>query len=453
MNQSKNTINMTEGPILKNIILFTFPLLVSNILQLLYNAADLIVVSNYAGSYAMGSVGATGSIIAILINTVIGMSIGSTVIVAKYFGAADKNGILKAVQTSLGLAMILSVIMTVFAEITVIPVLKLMGTPKELFNGAVLYSRIIYMGIPAQLVYNFCAAVLRGMGDTRRPMYILAGTGIVNVVLNLIFVIGFGMDVDGVAIATIVSQYLSAIFVIVCLTKNNMNFNLLTGKIRIYKNELKEIMKVGIPCAISSCLMNLSNAVVVSGVNSFGAHATSGYAAACSIDNIVFMGMNALSQATLTSVSQNYGAKNPKRMFKCMRRCLYLSAAVGGILGILVVIFSKPLLGIYIKDSAEAIEFANIKNVYTASICFICGIMAVLANAARGLGYSTTTTINEIWCLVGTRLLWIYLILPLRHTPEVLFMCWGASWILSTVVHAITILIVKKKAIQKMYAQ
>ena len=453
MTTRKNIINMTEGPIFKNIILFAFPILVSNILQLLYNAADLIVVSNYAGSLAMGAVGATAPITAILVNTSIGMAIGSTVVVAKYFGANDKEGIHRAVQASMALALIMSVAITLFAEVFAVPALRLLGTPKEVFDGAVLYSRIVYMGIPAQMIYNFCAGILRGMGDAKRPMYILAGTGIVNVVLNLIFVIGFGMDVDGVAIATIVSQYLSAIFVIVCLTKNNMNFKLLTGKIRIYKNELKEIMKVGIPCAISSCLINLSNAVVVSGVNSFGAHATSGYAAACSIDNIVFMGMNALSQATLTSVSQNYGAKNPKRMFKCMRRCMYLSAAVGGILGILVVIFSKPLLGIYIKDSAEAIEFANIKNVYTASICFICGIMAVLANAARGLGYSTTTTINEIWCLVGTRLLWIYLILPLRHTPEVLFMCWGASWILSTIVHAVTILIVKKRAIQKMYAQ
>ena len=453
MTTRTNIINMTEGPIFKNIIFFAFPILVSNILQLLYSAADLIVVSNYAGSLAMGAVGATTPITAILVNNSIGMATGSTVVVAKYFGAKDNGGIHRAVQASMALALIMSVAITLFAEVFAVPALRLLGTPKELFNGAVLYSRIIYMGIPAQLVYNFCAAVLRGMGDTRRPMYILAGTGIVNVVLNLIFVIGFGMDVDGVAIATIASQYMSAILVLVCLAKNNMNFKLLTGKIRIYKNELKEIMKVGIPCAISSCLINLSNAVVVSGVNSFGAHATSGYAAACSIDNIVFMGMNALSQATLTSVSQNYGAKNPKRMFKCMRRCMYLSAAVGGILGILVVIFSKPLLGIYIKDSAEAIEFANIKNVYTASVCFICGIMAVLANAARGLGYSTTTTINEIWCLVGTRLLWIYLILPLRHTPEVLFMCWGASWILSTVVQAITILIVKKKAIQKMYAQ
>ena len=453
MIRKKTTINMTEGPIFKNIILFAFPILVSNILQLLYSAADLIVVSNYAGSYAMGAVGATSSITAILINSVIGIATGATVVIAKYFGADDKNGIHRAVQTSFTLALILGVIITIFAQLISAPVLRLLGTPKELFAGAVLYTRIVYMGIPAQMIYNFCAGILRGMGDTKRPMYILAATGIVNVVLNLILVIGFHMDVEGVAIATIVSQYLSAIYVFICLLKSKNNIELAPGKLHIYKEELKEILKVGIPCAISSCLLSFSNAVVVSGVNSFGAHATSGYAAACSIDNIVFMGMNALSQAALTSVSQNYGAKNPKRMFKCMRRCIYLTAIVGGILGIMVVVFSKPLLGIYIKDSAQAIEFANIKNVYTASICFICGIMSVLSNSARGLGYSTTTTINEIWCLVGTRLIWVYVILPIHRTPEVLFMCWGVSWILSTVVHATTILLVKKKALQKMYAQ
>lgn len=453
MTTRTNIINMTEGPIFKNIILFAFPILVSNILQMLYNAADLIVVSNYAGSLAMGAVGATTSITAILVNTSIGMATGSTVVVAKYFGAKDKDGIHRAVQASMALALMMSAVITLFAEVFAVPALRLLGTPKEVFDGAVLYSRIVYMGIPAQMVYNFCAGILRGMGDTKRPMYILAGSGVVNVVLNLILVICFDMSVDGVAIATIASQYMSAILVLVCLAKNKMNFKLLPGKIHAYKNELKDTIKIGMPTAISVCLLNISNAVVVSGVNSFGANAIAGYAASCSIDNLVFMGMNALSQAALTSVSQNYGAKNPKRMFKCMRRCIYLTAIVGGILGVLVVVFSKPLLSIYIKDSAEAIEFANIKIVYTASICFICGLMSVLSNSARGLGYSTTTTINEIWCLVGTRLLWIYVILPLHRTPEVLFMCWSVSWIVATIVHSITIAIVKKKAIQKMYAQ
>lgn len=453
MAQMKSTINMTEGPIFKSIALFAFPLLISNILQLLYNAADLIVVSNYAGSLAMGAVGATGSLTIMLVGSVTGIAVGANVVVARYFGANDQSGIDRAMHTSIALALILSAIGTVTAELLSIPMLQWMDTPKEVFNGAVLYTRILYLGVPAQIVYNFCAAILRAMGDTKRPMYILGLSGIANVLLNLVFVIVFHIDIAGVAIATIVSQYLSAIFAFLCLAKGKQEFRLIPGNIRLHKKELIAILGIGIPNTISSCLISFSNVMVTSSVNSFGAAAISGYAAANNIDAFVYMGMNSVSQATLTAVSQNYGAKNPKRMFKCMRRCLYFTVVVGVILGGLVVAFSKPLLGIYIKDSAEAIKFAHTKNLYVSSIYFICGIMEVLSQTARGLGYSTTTTINALWTLVGTRIVWLNYILPLNRCPEVLFMCWSISWVISIVAHGLTIAIVKKKSIERMYAE
>ena len=453
MTVKKNTINMTEGPIFKQIAMFAFPLLISNLLQLFYNAADLIVVSNYAGSLAMGAVGATNSLTAMLVTAVVNISVGANVVVARRFGANDKNGMDRAMHTALALALILGSIVTVSAECLSAPILRIMDTPADVLGGAVLYTRILYLGVPAQMVYNFCAAILRAMGDTKRPMYILGLSGIVNVVLNLIFVIVFRIDIAGVAIATVVSQYLSAVFALLFLAKGKQEFRINLRKIRVYKKELLEILHIGIPSAISGSLISFSNVMVTSSVNSFGSMAISGYAAANSIDSFVYMGMNSVSQATLTAVSQNYGAKNPKRMFKCMRRCMYFTVAVGLILGWIVVIFSKPLLGIYIKDSAEALEFAHIKNLYLCSVYFICGIMEVLSQTTRGLGYPTLTTINAVWTLVGTRIIWINFILPLNHCPELLFACWIVSWLISITAHAVTLVLVKKKAIAKMYAQ
>lgn len=448
-----NTINMTEGPILKNIVLFAYPLVLTNLLQLFYNAADLIVVSRFAGSHAMGSVGATGSLTTMLVSSVIGISVGANVVVARYFGAGDKKGLSRSVHTSLGIATVLGFAVMFVALLASKPILKLMDTPKELFDGAVLYTRILYLGVPAQLIYNFCAAIMRATGDTRRPMYILGATGIVNVVLNLVFVIGFGIDVAGVAIATITAQYLSAIVAFILLVKGNQYFKVIPKEIRIHKKELRDILKIGIPNTISSSLISFSNALVTSAVNSFGAYATTGYAASTNIESFVYMGMNAISHSALTAVSQNYGAKNEKRLFKCMRRCIYLIAGIGFALGGLSAIFAKPLLGIYITDNPKAIDFGYIRILITGIPYFICGIMEILSQTVRGLGYSTTATINAIWTLVGTRIVWINFILPLNRTPELLFFCWLVSWILAIAAHSITIAFIKKRAMEKMYAQ
>lgn len=453
MTLRKNTINMTEGPILKNIVLFAYPLVLTNLLQLFYGAADLIVVSRFAGSNAMGSVGATGTLTALLVGSVIGISVGANVVAARYFGARDKEGFSRAAHTSIALAAILGIIVLIVTMIFSKPILKLMGTPDKLFDGAVLYTRILYLGVPAQLMYNFCAAILRAVGDTKRPMYILGATGIVNVLLNLIFVIVFHIDVAGVAMATIASQYLSAIIALLLLMKSEAEFRIVPRKIRIYKNELKEILKIGIPNTISSSLISFSNLLVSSAVNSFGANATVGYAASTNIESFVYMGMNAISQASLTAVSQNYGAKNEKRLFKCMRRCIYLTAGIGIVLGGISAIFGKELLAIYITDNPKAIDFGYIRILITGIPYFVAGIMEVLSQTVRGLGYSTTATVNSIWTLVGIRIIWINFILPLNYTPTVLFLCWLVSWIISITAHSVTIAIIKKKAMKRMYAQ
>ena len=453
MTVKKNTINMTEGPIFKNIILFAFPLLISNLLQLFYNAADIVVVSRYAGSYAMGSVGASEVVYTMLVGSVIGISVGTNVIVSRCFGAKDKEGIGRAIHTSVALAAVLGIVILIIATLCVKPLMVLLNTPKEILDGAVLYTTILFMGIPALFIYNFCAAIMRAMGDTRRPMYILVGSGAVNVILNLIFVILFKMDVAGVAIATITSQYLSAIIAFAMLVKGNNEYSIVPRKIRIHKKEVLEILRIGVPNAVSISLAAVSNALIVSSVNSFGANAASGYAAAVSIEGFIYMGMNAISQATLTAVSQNFGAKNSKRLFKCMRRCIYISAGVGFALGGIAGLFSRELLSIYITDNPEAVEFARLSLLITGVPYFVSGIMEVFSQTVRGLGYSTTATVNSIWTLVGTRIIWIKYILPLRHTPETLFLCWVVSWLIAIIAHSITLAVIKKKAMRRMLQQ
>lgn len=249
------------------------------------------------------------------------------------------------------------------------------------------------------------------------------------------------------------AQYLSAIIALLLLMKSEAEFRIVPRKIRIYKNELKEILKIGIPNTISSSLISFSNLLVSSAVNSFGANATVGYAASTNIESFVYMGMNAISQASLTAVSQNYGAKNEKRLFKCMRRCIYLTAGIGIVLGGISAIFGKELLAIYITDNPKAIDFGYIRILITGIPYFVAGIMEVLSQTVRGLGYSTTATVNSIWTLVGIRIIWINFILPLNYTPTVLFLCWLVSWIISITAHSITIAIIKKKAMKRMYAQ
>lgn len=452
MAKKQYSVDMINGPILKSIIAFVAPLIFANFLQLMYNAADIIVVSRFAGSEAMASVGATSSISNLMICLFVGFSVGASVIVSRKFGAHDDEGVHCAVHTS----MLLSIIAGFIAMITGISlssfVLKLMGTPEgNVFDGAVLYMRIMFIGMPANLVYNFGATVLRAIGDTKRPLYILSFSGIVNVVLNFVFVIRFHMSVAGVAWATAISNYISAFAVVFTLVRADGAYKLVFKKLKLYKEELLEILKVGLPAGIQGSMFGISNTLIQSGVNSFGAAAIAGNSAASNIEAFVYTAMNAFSQASITGVSQNYGAKNEKGIYKSYNTCALCVTVVGFLVGLLSAIFGRQLLGIYITDSDAAIDYGMVRVVLTGVTYFFCGLMEVQVGMLRGIGYSTMAMINSLVGVCGFRVLWITFVLPLYRSTHVLYLCWPISWVLVVVMNLICYQIIKKKAIQKMY--
>ncbi len=452
MSAAKYELDMCKGSIFKNIIRFAFPLMLANILQLLYNAADLVVVSRWVGNEAMASVGSTGALTNLLINVFVGLSLGAGVVVSRRYGAQNNEGLYRAVHTSMLLGLIAGGVSLIAGQIFSKPLLVLMGTPEgKVLDGAALYMRIIFIGTPAVMVYNFGAAVMRAVGDTKRPLYILAISGAANVALNLILVIGFGMGVEGVAIATAVSNYISMFMVLYALVGANSSYRLHLKELKIYKEEFKEMVKIGLPAGLQGSVFSLSNTVVQSAVNSFGAVAMSGSAAGANIEGFVYTAMNSFYQAVVTSVSQNYGAKQEKRIYKSMWVSLMFVVAVGALLGGFSVLFAEELLGIYITDSAEAIAFGKIRMLITGLPYFLCGVMEVLTGTLRGLGYSTITAINSLLGACGFRILWVFVILPMNRLPETLFLCWPISWGIVVIMHLICFLIVRKKAIKRMY--
>lgn len=451
MSKKNSTVDMVNGPIFKNVVAFVVPLILGNILQLLYNAADIIVVSRFAGSTAMASVGATGSLCSLIISLFIGLTAGASVVVSRCHGAGDEKGMYRAVHTSIALGIAAGVVAMAIGISLSEYFLRLMRTPEgQVLSGAILYMKIYFVGIPAALVYNFGASILRAIGDTRRPLYILAFSGIANVVLNLVFVIGFHMSVEGVAIATAVSNYISATSVICILVKEKGAHRLNLKKLKFYKNELVSIIKIGLPAGVQSSLFSVANTLIQSSVNSFGTTAIAGAAAAGNIEGFVYMTMNAFYQATITGVSQNYGAKNEKGLRKTVKVCAASVTVVGFSLGILTVIFARQLLGIYIVDSQEAIDFGAIRMLYVILPYFLCGVMEVQAGQLRGLGYSVTAMINSLIGACGFRIFWILTVLPLNHIPQVLFLCWPISWMLVIMMHFVCYKAVKKKALARM---
>lgn len=446
-----HSIDMTRGSILRNIIRFVIPLIASNILQLLYNAADLIVVSRWSGSNAMASVGATGSVTMLIVNLCMGLSIGASVIVSRNFGAKNDSSLHRSVHTAIALGIIAGLFGMIAGLIISRPLLTLFGTPKgEVLDGAVLYMRIYFLGFPATMLYNFGASIMRAVGDTKRPLYILSFSGIVNVILNLIFVIKFHMGVEGVAIATAVSSYISAIAVLICLSKTESAYKLIFKKIRFYKREFINSLRIGIPAGLQQSLFSVSNILVQAAVNSFGTAAIAGGAAGSNIEGFVYTAITAFDNAALTAVSQNYGAKDKKRVYLSIRICIICATIVGITLGVISVIFAEPLLGIYITDSPEAIEFGIIRMIFTGLPYFLCGIMGILASTLRGIGHSNIGMINTLIGACGMRILWILFILPLKRTPQMLFICWPVTWIIVIIMHTVTFMVVRKKSFEGM---
>ena len=442
----KNQLDMTRGPIFKELIIFSVPLILSGVLQLLFNAADVIVVGRFAGDNSLAAVGSTSSFINLMLNLFIGLSIGSSVVSANYFGAGKIRELRNTVHTSMLLSIYSGIGLTILGVIFARPILHLMQAPEEVLVLAVLYLRIYFAGISATVIYNFGSALLRAKGDTKRPLYILMVAGVINVILNLIFVICFRMDVAGVALATVISQIFAAAFVVVLLMREEDGFKLELRKLKIHKYILIHIIKIGVPAGFQGMMFSISNMVIQSSVNSFGPVVIAGSSAGINIEGFVYLAMNGFSQGALTFVSQNMGAGQKDRIKKLMFISLLTVLVVGEGLGFLVVIFARQILGIYSKN--PLVIAAGIRRLtIICSTYALCGIMDTMSNIIRGIGHSL---LPMVVCIVGVcvfRIVWLSTLFqtPAFHTEFIIFVSYPISWIITFIAHCICFAKVFKK--------
>ncbi|MBE5939732.1 MAG: MATE family efflux transporter [Lachnospiraceae bacterium] len=427
---------MCEGPILRKLLLFAIPLVCSGVLQLLFNAADIVVVGKFAGDKSLAAVGATSSLINLLTNIFIGLSIGTNILVAKEYGAKKDDELKKTVHTSMLLSIISGIVLTLIGVLGADKILKLMHTPSGVLPLATLYLRIYFIGMTSMMIYNFGSAILRAIGDTKRPLYYLLGSGVVNVILNLIFVIVFDMNVAGVALATAISQTISAVLVVRCIMREEGAIRFYPKKMRIYADKLFMILRVGIPAGLQGTLFSLSNVVIQSSINGFGEIVVAGNSAASSIEGFVYMAMNAFYQAAISFTSQNIGAGKVdriKRVFFDAEICVSVLGLIGG--GILV-LFANPLIGFY-TESESVVEAGIVRLSIIATTYAFCGMMDVAVGVLRGMGYSVMPMIVSLIGACGFRLLWIMTVfkIPALHFIDTIYISYPISWILTFATH------------------
>ena len=442
----KNQLDMTKGPVFKELIIFSVPLILSGVLQLLFNAADVIVVGRFAGDNSLAAVGSTSSFINLMLNLFIGLSIGSSVVSANYFGAGKIRELQNTVHTSMLLSVYSGIGLTILGIVFARPILLMMQAPREVLVLAVLYLRIYFAGISATVIFNFGSALLRAKGDTKRPLYILMVAGVINVILNLVFVICFHMDVAGVALATVISQIFAAVFVVVLLMREEDGFKIEFKKLKIHKYILFRIIKIGLPAGFQGMMFSISNMVIQSSVNSFGPVVIAGSSAGINIEGFVYLAMNGFSQGALTFTSQNMGAGQKDRIKKLVFVSLLTVLVVGEALGFLVVFFARQILGIY-SQNPLVIEAGIRRLTVICSTYALCGIMDTLSNIIRGIGHSL---LPMIVCIIGVcvfRIVWLSTIFltPAFHTEFIIFVSYPISWAVTFIAHCICFSIVFKK--------
>ena len=450
--KSKYEIDMSSGPILKKMIMFAFPLMCSSVLQLLFNAADTVVVGKFAGDNSLAAVGSNGSLINLMVNLFIGLSVGTNVLIGKAVGAKDKVHTEKIVHTSLVIALISGLILMVVGITFAEKILRLMDAPPEVLPLAVQYLKIYFIGLPFMMIYNFGSAILRAVGDTKRPLYFLTAAGVINVIFNLIFVIRFKMDVAGVAWATVISQIISGMSIIVCLMKENSDIKLRVKKLGVDMDSFLRIIQIGIPAGLQASLFSFSNVIIQSSINSFGAAVVAGSSAAQNIEGFVYVSMNAFHQATLTFTSQNVGAGRYDRVGKILRTGLILVTITGLTLGNSAVLFGNQLLGIY-TDSSIVIEKGFERMAIICTTHFLCGFMDVLVGSIRGMGYSVMPMIVSLIGACGLRIIWIKTLFNMEmfHTTKYIYITYPISWFLTIIAHVVCYLIIKKKMGPKLF--
>lgn len=449
MKTSKYEIDMCNGSIMDKLISFSLPLMLSSILQLMFNAVDIIVVGRFSSSQALAAVGSTTALINIFTNLFIGISLGANVLAARYFAAGRDKEMSEAVHTAITLALISGVIMAFVGVGMSRTALSLMDTPPDVIDLSAVYMRIYFMGMPFFMLYNYGAAILRAVGDTKRPLVFLIAAGLTNVVLDLLLVIVIPLGVAGVAIGTVASQMISCILVLRCLYKSEGSYQLRFSRLMIRWVYLKRIFQVGIPAGIQSTVINFSNALLQSSVNSFGSTAMAGYTAANNILGFLYAAVNAVTQACMSFTSQNYSVGKQKRMDRVLLDCMLLSAGVSAVLGVGAYVFGSQILRIYTTET-EVIQCGlEILSITTVPY-FLCGIMDLIPGALRGMGHSAVPMILSVIGTVGTRIVWIYGFFPQHRSLHFLFISYPGSWIITIAMQAVCFWFVRKKCVKQL---
>lgn len=447
MKNNKYEIDMCNGSIMDKLISFSLPLMLSSILQLMFNAVDIIVVGRFSGSQALAAVGSTTALINIFTNLFIGISLGANVLAARYYAAGRDKEMSETVHTAITLALISGVIMAFVGLIFAKGALELMGTPGDVIQLSTLYMRIYFLGMPFFMLYNYGAAILRAVGDTKRPLIFLIISGCTNAVLNMTLVIIFGLGVAGVAIGTVISQLISCVLVLRCLYHSEASYQLRFSKLSIKSAYLKPIFQVGIPAGIQSTVINFSNALLQSSVNSFGSTAMAGYTAANNVLGFLYVSVNAITQACMSFTSQNYGVGKYKRMDRVLLDCLILTVGVAGVLGGGAYLFGAQIMRIYTQDPEVIACGLEILAITTVPY-FLCGIMDLFPGSLRGMGYSAVPMILSVIGTVGTRIFWIFVAFPQHRSLYFLFISYPDSWAATIVMQVICFYFVRKRCIK-----
>ncbi len=446
MQKSNHSMDMCSGSILKKMLLFALPLMLSGILQLLFNAADVAVVGRFAGDESLAAVGSTTSLINLLTNLFIGLSIGTNVLVARYFGAGQERELSETVHTSLVISAISGIVLTIIGIALASPILTLMRTPSGVLDLAVVYLRTYFLGMTATMIYNFGSAILRAVGDTMRPLIILMIAGAINVCCNLVFVIVFHWGVFGVGLATSISQTVSAVAVVICLLCEKGAIRLSFKKLCIVKDKLVKMIQIGLPAGVQGSLFSIANVVIQSSINEFDAIVVAGNTAAFNLEGFAFVGMNAFHQAAISFIGQNVGAGRYERINRIMGTAVGCVATAGALVSTLLLTVGPSLLQIYTTNPA-VIEAGMVRLQIMAASIILAGIMDVLVGGLRGLGYSLMPMFVSLIGVCALRLVWIFTVfqLPQFHSIDMLYITYPISWGITLTAHAVCFILIRKK--------
>ncbi len=448
MNSARKEMDMTQGPFLKKIILFAIPLVLTGVLQQLYNAADLIVVGHFDGQIPLAAVGSTGALTNLVVGLFMGLSVGAGVSVAHHIGAKEYRDVSDVVHTSLLVSVILGVVISVFGILFAPDFLRMMDTPENVINDSILYIRIIFLGMPASMLYNYAASMVRSTGDAKHPLIFLATSGLINVALNLVLVAGFHLGVAGVASATIVSQYASAVMILIFMHRADTCVRFSFRSLKVHFQKLKKILYIGIPSGIQGALFSFSNVLIQSSINGFGDTVMAGSTASSNLEGFVYIAMNAIYHVSLTFVGQNIGAKTYQNIKKIMVYCVAVVCFIGLASGAAILLFRNFLVGLYAPDNPAVLAEALKRMYIILPTYFLCGVMDVLCGGLRAMGKSVTAMVISLAGACGLRILWIHFIFPFFAVPEGVYWSYPVSWLITLLCHLIFLVIFTRMLIR-----